>query len=113
MTLPQRILIDCSHQNSGKKHEKQAAVFQSVLHQIVEGNANIRGLMLESHLHAGNQALPQNLNDLKYGISITDGCLDWTSTAHLISWGAQHLQQDLLTRQTLDSSDDLAPSHRF
>lgn len=111
--LPPRLLIDCSHQNSEKKYDRQAGVFQSVVHQIIEGNANIRGLMLESHLHAGNQLLPQDLGELTYGVSITDACLDWASTAHLITWGAQHLQQDLLTRQSLTSCDDLAPSHRF
>lgn len=111
--LPQRLLIDCSHQNSGKKHEKQPNVFQSVLHQIVEGNTNIKGLMLESHLHAGNQTLPQDLSELKYGVSITDPCLDWASTAHLIGWGALHLKQDLLTHQTMTPCDDLAPTHHL
>lgn len=113
LKLPARLLIDCSHHNSGKKYEKQAVVFQSVLHQIVEGNANIRGVMLESHLGAGNQHVPHDLTELKYGVSITDGCLDWNSTAHLIKWGAQHLRQDLLTRQPLTSCDDLSPTHRF
>src|SRR5262249_23301922 len=51
--LPARLLIDCAHDNSNKKHEKQPIVFQSVIHQILEGNTNIRGLMVESHLQPG------------------------------------------------------------
>jgi 3-deoxy-7-phosphoheptulonate synthase len=91
--LPARLLIDCSHQNSGKKFEKQPAVFQSVINQIVEGNTAIRGVMLESHLHSGKQMHPTDVSQLKYGVSITDSCLDWHSTAHLIEWAAVTLQQ--------------------
>ena len=111
--LPPRVLIDCSHQNSERKYDRQAAVYQSVIHQIVEGNTNIRGLMIESHLYAGTQHLTQDPGDLKYGVSITDACLDWTSTAHLIKWGAQHLHQDMLTRQPLTSCNDSAPFHHL
>jgi 3-deoxy-7-phosphoheptulonate synthase len=100
--LPLRLLIDCSHHNSGKKHERQPGVFHSVIHQILEGNTNIRGLMLESHLHAGNQVLT-NQSNLKYGVSITDSCLDWQSTAHLIKWGAQHFQEQLSAPQTISA----------
>lgn len=96
MKLFPRLLVDCSHHNSGKKHERQPGVFQSVIHQIAEGNQNIRGLMLESHLQAGHQLLTSGTEKLKYGVSITDPCLDWHSTARLISWGAQHLQEQLL-----------------
>lgn len=93
--LPPRLLIDCAHHNSGKKHDKQLHVFQSVIHQILEGNANIRGLMFESHLQAGNQTLASHPDQLQYGVSITDPCLDWQSTAHLIQWGAEILQRQL------------------
>jgi 3-deoxy-7-phosphoheptulonate synthase len=92
LSLPTRLLIDCAHHNSEKKYEGQLAVFQSVIHQILEGNTNIRGLMLESHLYAGNQNVTENPKNLQYGISITDPCLDWHSTVHLIHWGAQHLR---------------------
>jgi len=99
--LPPCLLIDCAHHNSGKKHDKQLAVFQSVIHQILEGNTNIRGLMLESHLHAGNQTLlSSNPSQLHYGVSITDPCLDWKSTAHLIQWGAERLQRQFSEIQT-------------
>lgn len=100
--LPCRLLIDCAHDNSGKKYEDQMTVFQSVIHQILEGNINIRGLMLESHLHAGKQAIANPIQPLQYGISITDPCLDWHSTAHLIHWGSQRLRQNLSTTQALD-----------
>lgn len=103
--LPQRLLIDCSHQNSGKKYDEQPEVFQSVIHQIAEGNANIRGIMLESHLYAGHQPLSHDPAHLKYGISITDGCLDWNSTTHLIRWGADYLQKDFLCRQNFSEND--------
>lgn len=82
--LKKRLLIDCSHDNSLRQHEKQMSVFHSVLKQIVEGNRHIKGLLLESNVHAGNQALQPNL---KYGVSITDSCLDWVSTENLIKQG--------------------------
>jgi 3-deoxy-7-phosphoheptulonate synthase len=94
-------LVDCSHQNSGKKFDKQPDVFQSVLHQVAEGNTAIRGLMLESHLQSGKQAIPTDLSHLKHGVSITDSCLDWHSTARLIEWGAESLQQQYTTVETV------------
>lgn len=97
---PPRLLVDCSHDNSNKKHERQAIVFQSVINQIAEGNPNIRGLMLESHLYAGQQMLTNHSAHLRYGVSITDPCLDWPSTMHLISWGTQYLKQQLSEQQT-------------
>lgn len=99
--LPPRLLVDCSHQNSGKKFDKQPDVFQSVLHQIAEGNTAIRGLMLESHLQCGKQTIPHDLSQLKHGVSITDSCLDWRSTARLIEWGAESLQQQCTTAETV------------
>lgn len=102
--LPAHLLIDCSHHNSGKNPDCQLAVFQSVLHQVLEGNTSIRGLMLESHLYAGNQFLSKDPSQLRYGVSITDGCLDWHSTARLIEWGAEHLHQQWLTE---------APEHAY
>lgn len=88
--LPQQLLIDCSHANSNKCHENQPNVFQAVFHQIREGNTKIKGLLLESHLYAGNQSSLEYKN-LKYGISITDSCLDWATTERLIQWGRQVL----------------------
>lgn len=83
--LKKRLLIDCSHDNSLRQHEKQIPVFHSALKQIVEGNQYIKGLLLESNIYSGNQ--PLHLPDLKYGVSLTDSCLDWSSTENLIKQG--------------------------
>lgn len=82
--LPLRLLIDCSHDNSRKDHQQQVEVFQEVLDQIEAGNDNIIGLLLESHLSSGQQDHNQNFSCLKYGMSITDACLDWDETESLI-----------------------------
>lgn len=108
--LPKRLLIDCSHHNSNKKHERQLAVFQSVVHQIIEGNTHIRGLMLESHLHAGNQPLLNDPHQLSYGVSITDACLDWDSTSRAILWGFHQLvEHSLQCQQACSSESVLSP----
>lgn len=78
--LPQNIVIDCSHGNSRKNHALQALVLKDVAHQVADGNHAIKGVMLESHLFGGNQKLTRP-QDLRYGVSITDACLDWDSTA--------------------------------
>jgi len=74
------ILVDCSHDNSHRQPERQPGVFHNVIGQINAGNRSIVGLMLESNLFAGNQPVPIRQKALRYGISITDGCLDWPST---------------------------------
>ena len=82
--LSHKIVIDCSHGNSNKDHTRQEAVFQDVVQQIVQGNTSIVGLMLESNLKAGNQPIPEDLSQLKYGVSITDKCIAWDDTETLI-----------------------------
>jgi len=82
--LPLRLLIDCSHDNSRKNHEQQIEVFEQVLEQMEAGNDHIVGMLLESHLDSGQQELTQNFSCLKYGVSITDACLDWQTTESLI-----------------------------
>ena len=74
--LPPRLLIDCAHDNSRKQYEAQVDVFQDVLQQIFRGNGWIRGVMFESHLLPGKQPFPVDSARLKYGVSITDSCLD-------------------------------------
>ncbi|GIZ11771.1 phospho-2-dehydro-3-deoxyheptonate aldolase [Pseudomonas sp. NCCP-436] len=74
------IMVDCSHANSNKDPSLQPLVMENVANQIVEGNQSIVGLMVESHLGWGNQPIPKNLSDLKYGVSITDACIDWETT---------------------------------
>jgi 3-deoxy-7-phosphoheptulonate synthase len=72
--------VDCSHANSNKNHELQTLVMENVANQIVEGNKSIIGLMVESNIGAGSQSIPANLCDLKYGVSVTDACIDWETT---------------------------------
>ena len=74
------IMVDCSHANSNKDPALQPLVMENVANQIVEGNQSIIGLMVESHLNWGCQAIPKNLEDLQYGVSITDACIDWAAT---------------------------------
>lgn len=82
--LPKSILVDCSHDNSAKKPELQPDVLRALLDQIAAGNASIMGAMIESNLGAGNQAFPQPKENLRYGVSITDGCIDWSTTENLV-----------------------------
>jgi 3-deoxy-7-phosphoheptulonate synthase len=69
------IMVDCSHANSNKDHSLQPLVMENVANQILEGNESIIGLMVESNLEEGNQSAA-NLDELKYGVSITDKCID-------------------------------------
>jgi 3-deoxy-7-phosphoheptulonate synthase len=78
-----RIMIDCSHANSGKDHKKQAAVCREVAAQVAAGDRRIMGLMLESNLVAGSQSLVDG-KALTYGQSITDACIDWKETQGLL-----------------------------
>ena len=71
------IMIDASHGNSQKKFKQQIPVVESICNQIAEGNNNLKGVMIESHLNEGNQKISENL---KYGQSITDACMGWEDT---------------------------------
>jgi len=82
--LTPNILVDCSHANSNKDPALQPLVMENVANQILEGNQSIIGLMVESHLNWGCQAIPKNLEDLQYGVSITDACIDWASTENTL-----------------------------
>ncbi|MBD3656124.1 MULTISPECIES: 3-deoxy-7-phosphoheptulonate synthase [Marinobacter] len=82
--LRKSIMVDCSHANSNKDPGLQPLVMQDVTHQILEGNQSIQSLMIESNLNWGNQGIPENLADLKYGVSITDACIDWPTTEKAI-----------------------------
>ncbi len=83
------IMVDCSHANSRKKYEKQEDVWNNIIEQRLAGNKNLIGMMLESNLFPGNQSLPpvlhtNVLNELKYGVSITDACVGWETTEELL-----------------------------
>jgi 3-deoxy-7-phosphoheptulonate synthase len=82
--LPVNLVIDCSHGNSNKDPGLQPLVAENCVNQILEGNRSIVGLMLESHLHAGSQPIPDDLGALRYGVSITDACIDWEATERLL-----------------------------
>jgi 3-deoxy-7-phosphoheptulonate synthase len=82
--LPQGILVDCSHGNSGKKPERQGAVLLDVLSQIEAGNRSIRGFMLESNLEGGSQPMLSNPALLNPRQSVTDACMDWPTTETLL-----------------------------
>ncbi len=82
--LPKAILVDCSHDNSSKQPQRQPEVMRELLAQITAGNTSIMGAMVESNLEAGNQPFPQPKEALKYGVSITDGCIDWAATEKMV-----------------------------
>jgi 3-deoxy-7-phosphoheptulonate synthase len=90
--LAPNIVVDCSHANSLKDPSLQPLVFMDCVHQIREGSQAIRGMMLESHLHAGNQPIPADRSQLKYGVSITDGCIGWETTEELLRRADQELR---------------------
>ena len=85
-----RIVVDCSHANSGKDPRRQPDVLSAVVDQRLAGEPSLRGVMLESHLFDGCQPLS---GELRYGVSITDGCLGWTATERLLSDVAQRLRR--------------------
>ncbi|MEG2358088.1 3-deoxy-7-phosphoheptulonate synthase [Acinetobacter sp.] len=75
-----KIMIDTSHANSNKDPYLQPLVLKNITEQILDGNKSIVGLMVESHLKGGRQDIPADLNNLEYGKSVTDGCIDWETT---------------------------------
>lgn len=91
--LPSRIVIDCSHGNSNKDPSLQPLVAKDSVEQVINGNRSIIGLMLESNLGAGNQEIPPDLSKLRYGVSVTDACIDWDTTEKLLRDTATLLRQ--------------------
>ena len=85
------IMVDCSHANCYKDHNRQEEVLTSVIDQIGAGNPNLRAVMIESNLEEGNQALGDDLSQLRYGVSITDKCIGWATTERLLRAAAARL----------------------
>ena len=84
--LAPRLMVDCSHANSNKKYQNQKVVWNSLIQQRQNaGAAHILGAMLESNLEEGQQSIPNDLNDLRDGVSITDGCIGWDETQQLLA----------------------------
>ncbi|WEI04373.1 3-deoxy-7-phosphoheptulonate synthase [Acinetobacter johnsonii] len=79
-----KIMIDTSHANSNKDPFLQPLVLKNITEQIIDGNKSIIGIMVESHLKGGRQEIPENLCDLEYGKSVTDGCIDWDTTENVL-----------------------------
>ena len=97
--LPRNIVVDCSHGNSNKDPALQPLVMDNCVNQIIEGNTSIIGMMLESNLHAGNQSIPKDLSQLKFGVSVTDACMDWGTTEKALREARLRLK-DVLPRRT-------------
>lgn len=89
--LPKRIMVDCNHANSGKDPYRQEIVIRDLVRQILDGNQSLIGVMIESNLEGGNQPIGP---DMKYGVSVTDACVDWDSTRAMLL----HAHQQLLGR---------------
>jgi 3-deoxy-7-phosphoheptulonate synthase len=89
--LTPRLMVDCSHANSRKNYTRQVVVWNDLIKQIVRaresetGHSMILGAMIESHLNAGRQDIPEDPADLKYGVSVTDACIDWETTEQLLN----------------------------
>lgn len=98
--LPTNLVVDCSHANSYKKFELQPLVADNLVGQIIGGNRSIVGIMLESHLHEGKQPIPKpdEIDSLKYGVSITDGCISWERTDILLRNMGDKLRRPLQER---------------
>jgi 3-deoxy-7-phosphoheptulonate synthase len=97
--VARNIVVDCSHANSDKDPALQPLVLENVGNQIIEGNRSIVGAMLESNLEWGNQPIPADLASLKYGVSVTDACMDWSTTETAIRALRDKLRTVLPERQ--------------
>ena len=82
--LPPRLIVDCSHANSGKDPTRQSIVWRDVLEQRRAGDRSIVGMMLESNIHPGSQAMQSDRTKLAYGVSVTDACIGWEETERLL-----------------------------
>ncbi len=92
------IIVDCSHGNSSKDYTRQPLVAQDVIEQICAGNKSIIGIMLESNINAGNQSSDLAKEDLAYGVSVTDACIDFAETEQLLDDANARLSACLSSR---------------
>jgi 3-deoxy-7-phosphoheptulonate synthase len=90
--LPRNIVVDCSHANSFKDHTLQPLVVGDVTNQVHNGSGSIVGLMLESNLNEGNQSIPKDLSQLRYGVSVTDKCMSWQQTEKVLMGAHENLK---------------------
>jgi 3-deoxy-7-phosphoheptulonate synthase len=87
--LPKAIMIDCNHANSGKDPSRQELVLRNTILQIKDGDNSIIGTMIESNINGGNQPISA---EMKYGVSVTDACLDWDNTRRILLDAHQSLK---------------------
>jgi 3-deoxy-7-phosphoheptulonate synthase len=101
--LPPTLMVDCSHANSSKQHEKQLEVAQDIAAQVAGGSSRVFGVMIESHLHAGAQKFTPGKDApaaLAYGQSITDGCLGWDDSMEGLEVLSQAVKARRVRRNT-------------
>ena len=89
--LEPRALVDCSHAQTSKDYRKQPAVFDAIVEQLCAGSRSIMGVMIESNIEAGNQPVNSDKSKLKYGVSVTDPCIDWPTTERCLRNAASAL----------------------
>lgn len=92
------LMVDCSHANSNKDYRRQPLVAKNVADQITAGNHSIIGLMIESNINEGNQPQEQPRKQLRYGVSVTDACINWQQTESLLTEIASQTAQALKQR---------------
>ena len=95
--LNERSMVDCSHGNSSKDYRNQPIVLAAIAEQLAKGSPHLMGVMIESHLVAGNQSIPNDLTQLTYGQSITDACVDFEVTIDML----RSLAQAVSTRKAV------------
>ena len=89
------LVVDCSHANANKQHERQEGVWNDLLAQRVAGNQNLIGMMVESNLEEGNQKIPKDRSQLRYGVSVTDPCVSWETTERMLRHAHAQMGQQL------------------
>jgi 3-deoxy-7-phosphoheptulonate synthase len=97
LKLNPRMMVDCSHANANKDHNRQTNVLDNIAAQVRSGSRHILGVMIESHIKAGNQSIPEDLRQLTYGQSITDACVDFDTTAAMLRQLASAVEPSLQT----------------
>jgi len=105
--LTPKLVVDCSHGNSSKDHTRQPLVANDIFTQICEGNQSIMGIMLESHLFEGNQSSSLPKDQMRYGISVTDACINWLDTQQLLVQGAAQISQALVSRLAANKCNEM------
>lgn len=94
-SLNSRVMVDCSHANANKDHNRQVLVLENLAEQVSSGSQHLLGAMIESHLVAGKQPIPKDLGDLVYGQSITDACVSIDTTAQMLEKLAVAVKQSV------------------